>query len=81
MGINLYPKVSTLTRNILLCVFIAVCFGVLPDIDHLPGFRGLLHNPVILLLVGMVGMGVACGSRLFKSRDFKGGMKWTNKKS
>jgi hypothetical protein len=74
VGINLYPKVSTLTRNILLCMFIAVCFGVLPDIDHLPDFhRGLLHNPVILLLVGMVGMGVACGSRLFKSRILKEG--------
>ncbi len=79
MGIKSYPKMPNPTRFILRYSVIAFFAGLLPDMDRLGRFdivglwhgiepvsRGILHEPV-LLLVGVVGLGLAYYFRLFKA--------------
>lgn len=72
MGTKLHSKVRTLTRLILVSMFITIYSAVLPDIDHLSSGRELPHNIYVWCLACVMFVGVTFGGRLFKSRILGG---------
>ena len=72
MDNRLHTNLPSPTRTVFKFAFIAFCVAVLVDVDHILCGRGLQHEPVVLLVCGFIFMGLALGSRLFKSRILGG---------
>ncbi len=71
MANRLHTNLPNPTRTVFKYFIIAFCAAVFVDCDHLLCGRGLQHEPVVLLVGGIIFMGIALGSRLFKSRVLK----------
>ena len=71
MDNRLHTNLPSPTRTVFKFTLISFCVAVLVDCDHLVCGRGLQHEPVVLLVGGIIFMGIALGSRLFKSRILK----------
>ncbi len=72
MDNRLHHNLPNPARTFFKYFIVAFCAAVLVDCDHLLCGRGLQHEPVVLLVGCLIFMGLALGSRLFKSRILGG---------
>ena len=72
MDNRLHTNLPNPARTVFKFTVISFLAAVFVDCDHLLCGRGLQHEPVVLLVGGFIFMGIALGSRLFKSRILGG---------